>query len=105
MADEVGISGDGLLKLVTDGNARADQALARIETKLDNKVDKGDLLRIEARLDEHGRKIGQLEDRQREEEAAQQAIAQRRAVWVDWRKWSVGVAVILVASQPWNWHL
>ena len=72
---------------------RLDSGFASINTKLDNKADKSDLAAINARLDEHGREIGRLKDRQREDEAASMAVSAQRDRARDWRRWALEFAV------------
>ena len=80
---------------------RIDQGFATITAKLDNKADKSDLAAINARLDEHGREIGRLKDRQREDEAAQKALEGAQTRRASMRQWSVStwVAIAGVASS------
>ena len=68
---------------------RLDSGFASINTKLDSKADKSDLAAINARLDEHGREIGRLKDRQREDEAAALAVGNQRDRARDWRRWAL----------------
>lgn len=102
MADEptIGIRGSDLLGLLDRIGTRLDAGFARMEAKMDGKADKADLLRIEARLDEHGREIGKLKDRQREDEAAQGALAQRHTTVIEWRKYVVATLAIALAALP-----
>jgi hypothetical protein len=79
-----------LAKYLDNLGSRLDAGVARIEAKLDTKADKADLAGINARLDEHGKEIGRLKDRQREDEAAQAAVAVSTKSAVDsrQRKWN-----------------
>lgn len=101
MADEpqIGISGSDLLSLVDRIGTRLDSGFARIEAKLDGKADKSDLIRIEARLDEHGREIGRLKDQQREDEVAQRAVDDQREKrsTSSQRRWNYALSFALVA--------
>lgn len=89
---------------------------ATLAAKLDNKADKGDVeaLRhqisgkadksdldsMRERIDSHGRAIGELKDRQRDDEVASTAVQAADEKRRTWRQWAVGVAVIAAAAAP-----
>ena len=82
-------------------DSKADKGdLTEITTKLDLKADKTDLTQIHARLDQHGQEIGHLKDRMREDEAAEAAVQKQRDAWRDWRRWAIGVVVLMIAALP-----
>lgn len=87
-----------LAKYLDNLSTRMDQGIARIEVKLDSKADKADLAGINARLDEHGKEIGRLKDRQREDESAQAAVtaAAKSALDARQRKWNFALSLALV---------
>lgn len=87
-----------LAKYLDNLGSRMDSGIARIEAKLDQKADKADLAGINARLDEYGKEIGRLKDRQREDEAAQHAVDSAAKVRVDskQRKWNIALSLALV---------
>lgn len=87
-----------LAKYLDNLGTRMDSGIARIEAKLDQKADKSDLAGINARLDEHGKEIGRLKDRQREDEAAQHAVDSAAKIRVDskQRRWNFALALALV---------
>lgn len=72
---------------------RIDSGFARIEEKLASKADKADLAAINARLDEHGKEIGRLKDRQREDEASQAAVDAAAKGATDRRQRVINVAL------------
>ena len=77
---------------------RIDTGFARREVSLASKADKSDLAAINARLDEHGQEIGRLKDRQREDEAAAQAVTASEKVTTDGRqrRWNLFLSAALV---------
>jgi hypothetical protein len=86
--------GDLLDKMGT----RIDKGFAEVKTLLAGKADKSDLAAINARLDEHGREIGRLKDRQREDEAAQAAVSAAKTTNTDarQRRINIGLSAALV---------
>lgn len=90
-----------LAKYLDNLGSRLDAGVARIEAKLDTKADKADLAGINARLDEHGKEIGRLKDRQREDEAAQAAVAASTKTLVDsrQRKWNFFLSAAIAAGS------
>lgn len=67
---------------------RIDQGFSEMKALMTNKADKSDVARMEARLDEHGKKIGSLEDWRKEataEERAAEKEQSRRASFAQWR--------------------
>lgn len=102
MADEptIGISGSDLLGLLDRIGTRLDAGFARMEAKLDGKADKSDLIRIETRLDQTDREVGQLRDRQQKDEAAQVALSRSRASTVDWRRFVITTVALILAALP-----
>lgn len=87
-----------LAKYLDNLGSRLDSGVARIEAKLDTKADKADLAGINARLDEHGKEIGRLKDRQREDEAASAAVLAAAKVTTDkhQRRWNLMLSTALV---------
>lgn len=73
---------------------------AEVKTMMATKADKSDVVRLEGRLDEHGREIGRIKDQLRSDEAAESAVSAQRAAWRDWRRWAIGVVALGVASVP-----
>lgn len=91
----------GFARIDAKLDQKADKVdLARMDVKLDSKADKADLARMEARLEQHGKEIGALKDTQRADEVASAALANSRSQTIEWRKWAVGVAAVVVASMP-----
>lgn len=77
---------------------RLDTGFATLIEKLDNKADKSDLAAINARLDEHSKEIGQLKDRQREDEAAQRALLKVKSSTTNWRRWAIEAVISAAAT-------
>lgn len=77
---------------------RLDSGFARVEAKLDTKADKVDLATINAKIDEHTKEIGQLKDRQRADEIAQQAVTHAKTESANKTQtlWNIGLAFALV---------
>lgn len=98
--EKLGITGADLLNLLDRIGTRIDAGFARVETKMDGKADKSDIARIDRRLDEHGRSIGALKDRQRSEEAAAEAVSVARSHTIDRRRWVIGTAAVTLAALP-----
>ena len=92
-----------LNKTVSQMAQTNERRVTRLEADRDHMV--GQIGALERGHAEHGEAIGQLFDAEGKEEAATTALTKRRDAWRDWRRWAAGTAVILVASQPWNWHL
>jgi hypothetical protein len=93
-----------LAKYLDNLGSRMDSGIARIEAKLDTKADKADLAGINARLDEHGKEIGRLKDRQREDEAAQLAVTAATKATTDsrQRRWNLLLAAALVVVSAFS---
>lgn len=81
-----------------------DEGFAGVRASLETKADKSQIDAITRRLDEHGREIGALKDRQREDEAAASALSGARASRLSGRQWAVGIlftaAIALSAWLP-----
>ena len=88
-------------ELITNVQKSVDSGFSRLEGKLDNKVDRSDLVIVHTRLDEHEADIRRLKESQTEDKAAERAVDKARDRTVSWRQWTIGtgIAALLVGGE------
>lgn len=85
-------------ELIGNVQHAVDAGFARVETKLDSKADKAELVALTARVDAHGHEIGQLKDRQRDDETAGKALETARTKALSSRQWAVGILISAIIA-------
>lgn len=79
-----------------------DVGFTEVKASLSNKADKVDVERLNRRLDEHGREIGWLKDRQREDEAVTAALtsSRKRSSEYKWKlvTFAAGIPLAIAAA-------
>ena len=87
-------------ELLSNLQHAVDTGFAGVRASLDTKADKSQVAEITRRLDEHGREIGELKDRQRADEAATTALQGAKDKRSSFRMWLIGagLSLALVAS-------
>lgn len=86
-----------LVGLLTSLHKSIAAGFAETNTRLDSKADKVDLTRIETRLEEHAKQIGELQSHKDREQTASNALQRRDDRARDWRRWVVEAAISAVA--------
>lgn len=79
-------------ELLSNLQTSVDSGFAATRASLETKADKSQVEAINRRLDDHGREIGKLKDRQREDEAATSALSTARQARGAWRQWAISNA-------------
>lgn len=92
------MSGDDLTiqysvrELLANLQRALDVGFTEIKASLANKADKADIVRLDHRIDEHGKDIGVLKDRMRDDEAATGALKSARRRSSDFR-WKIATGL------------
>lgn len=81
------VSDDLVQSLIRDGFAAVNQALARLDAKLDTKADKADLAAVNTRLEQIDARVDKLEDDRTVELVRHEMEASHRAARKDWHRW------------------
>ena len=68
----------------------------KLEGALAKKADKGDISRLEGRMDSHETRIGALEKRQDKDDSARSAAQEVRQSHTEWKRWAIPTALTVV---------